>query len=252
MGEALLYPWLVRGMVACALVSFTLLRYLSAPYGRHARAGWGPTIANRVGWVLMESPAVVVFLFIYMLGRGRSDIASQVLAAMWTLHYLYRAFLYPLRLPGPGRPVPILVVVLGAGFNVVNGYLNARWISEMHRYEDAWLTTPTFVFGSLLFVAGWAMNQHADGRLLALRKPGETGYRVPRGGLFRWVSCPNYLGEIIEWLGYALAAWSPAGLAFALYTAANLVPRALSHHEWYLRTFRDYPRDRKAIVPGIL
>jgi protein-S-isoprenylcysteine O-methyltransferase Ste14 len=63
------------------------------------------------------------------------------------------------------------------------------------------------------------------------------------------VTCPNYLGEIIEWLGFALATWSLAGLAFALYTAANLGPRALANHRWYRERFPDYPERRKALVP---
>ena len=49
---------------------------------------------------------------------------------------------------------------------------------------------------------------------------------VPHGPLFRLVSCPNYFGEIVDWSGFALATWSPGGLLFALWTAANLVPRA--------------------------
>lgn len=29
----------------------------------------------------------------------------------------------------------------------------------------------------------------------------EQGYSIPMGGLFRWVSCPHYLGEIIIYAG---------------------------------------------------
>ena len=88
--------------------------------------------------------------------------------------------------------------------------------------------------------------------MVRLRAPGESGYKIPRGGLYRWVSCPNYFGELLEWLGWALATWSTAGLAFAVYTAANLVPRALAHHRWYQERFDDYPAERKAVVPLVL
>jgi hypothetical protein len=54
------------------------------------------------------------------------------------------------------------------------------------------------------------------------------------------------------WTGWAVATWSLAGLSFALFTAANLIPRAVSHHRWYRRTFADYPRRRKAVIPGLL
>ena len=69
---------------------------------------------------------------------------------------------------------------------------------------------------------------------------------------FEWVSCPNYLGEMTEWAGWALATWSLPGLAFAAYTAANLAPRALAHHDWYRERFPDYPPRRRALIPYLL
>ena len=93
---------------------------------------------------------------------------------------------------------------------------------------------------------------HSDNILLRLRKPGGSGYSIPRGGAFRYVSCPNYLGELLEWAGWALATWSLAGLAFFAYAVANLLPRALSHHRWYREKFEDYPAKRRALIPGML
>jgi hypothetical protein len=57
---------------------------------------------------------------------------------------------------------------------------------------------------------------------------------------------------MIEWTGWAFATLSWPGAVFALWTAANLVPRALQHHAWYRSTFADYPRPRKAIIPFVL
>ena len=99
---------------------------------------------------------------------------------------------------------------------------------------------------------GLGTNLRADEILLRLRRPGESGYKVPTGGFYRFVSCPNYLGEIVEWLGWALATWSLPGLAFALYPIANLAPPALAHHHWYHDTFPEYPRGRKTLIPFVL
>ena len=92
---------------------------------------------------------------------------------------------------------------------------------------------------------------HADNALLRLRKRGRTGYVVPQGGAYRYISCPNYLGEILEWTGWAVATWSLGGLAFCVFTAANLVPRARSNHRWYRENFPDYPPGRRALIPGV-
>jgi protein-S-isoprenylcysteine O-methyltransferase Ste14 len=89
--------------------------------------------------------------------------------------------------------------------------------------------------------------------LRSLRKPEEnSGYKIPRGGFYSVVSCPNYFGEIMEWIGWAILTWSLAGLTFAFWTTANLLPRAISHHKWYKEQFEDYPEKRKALIPFLL
>jgi 3-oxo-5-alpha-steroid 4-dehydrogenase 1 len=103
-----------------------------------------------------------------------------------------------------------------------------------------------------LFVIGLVINFQSDLILIKLRQPGETGYKLPTGGFFRWLSCSNYFGELLEWTGWALATWSLPGLAFAVWGAANLVPRAVSHHRWYQEKFPNYPRERRALLPGVL
>jgi 3-oxo-5-alpha-steroid 4-dehydrogenase 1 len=242
----------VQVELALAAATFVALLFVVAPYGRHARAGWGPTIPERLGWICMESPAVLFFAGVFALGRHRLELVPLVLLALWELHYLQRTLLFPLRMREGGRRMPLLIPALAVGFNLLNGWNNARWISSTGTYPSDWLSDPRFVLGTLLFLAGFAINLKSDSILFRLRAPGEQGYRIPHGGLYRWVSCPNYLGEMVEWCGWALASWSPAGLAFALYTIANLAPRALQNHRWYRAQFPDYPADRKALVPFLI
>jgi steroid 5-alpha reductase family enzyme len=148
--------------------------------------------------------------------------------------------------------MPAAVSLMAIVFNVINAYLNARWLSELGSYPRSWLADPRFLAGAALFLGGMALNISSDNTLFKLRKPGDEGYRIPHGGAYRWVSAPNYLGELIEWLGFALASWSLAGLAFFLFTFANLVPRAIANHKWYRHRFPDYPRERKAVIPFLV
>jgi steroid 5-alpha reductase family enzyme len=108
-----------------------------------------------------------------------------------------------------------------------------------------------FVLGMLVFVAGFLLHVHSDRIIRNLRRPGEAGYRIPQGGMFRWVSSPHYLGEIIQWTGWAILTWSWAGVAFALFTFCNLAPRAISNHRWYRERFAEYPDRRRILVPGL-
>jgi steroid 5-alpha reductase family enzyme len=113
------------------------------------------------------------------------------------------------------------------------------------------LTDARLWIGAILFIAGFGVHAHSDKVLRILRRQGKGEYLIPGRGLFRYVSSPNYLGEIMEWTGFAVATWSLAGLAFALFTIANLLPRALSNHRWYKNTFPGYPEDRRILVPFV-
>ncbi len=251
MSERAFYDGLLWTMVALSGVTFVALFVITAPYGRHERAGWGPTIRSTVGWVVMEAPASLAFFGFYLAGEARAQPVPLVLLLLWQAHYVHRAFVYPFQRRGGDKPMPLVIALLAIAFNVPNAYLNARFLSHFARYPTAWLVDPRFFAGVALFVAGFVVNRHADAVLSRLRAPGERGYKIPHGGLYRLVSAPNYLGEIVEWSGFALAAWSPAAAVFVLYTIANLVPRAWANHRWYRATFADYPTSRRAIVPFI-
>lgn len=249
--EAALYTKLLYGFLLVALLTVPALLWIAAPYGRHARKGFGPQIGNTVGWLLMEAPAALLPILFVVLA-GRYDAVTLTFLGLWELHYFHRAFVFPFRLRSDKR-MPVFIPLSGLTFNLANGYLNWRYLSAMApTYPTSWLLEPRFLGGVLLFLAGYAINQHADFLLIRLRAPGETGYKIPRGGLFGLVSCPNYLGEIIEWSGWALLTSSLPGLCFALWTAANLAPRAIQHHRYYREKFPDYPPERKALIPYIL
>jgi protein-S-isoprenylcysteine O-methyltransferase Ste14 len=250
--ELQFHGWAVLVQLCLALVTVMALVFVTAPYGRYERAGWGPTLPARVGWVVMELPAVGLFAGFFFTGVHRFEAVPLVLLGLWHLHYVHRTFIFPARMREPGRTMPVLIVFLALAFNTLNAYVNARWIGHLGSYGIAWLTDPRFLLGALLFLGGWLGNLHSDEVLRNLRQPGETGYKIPRSGLYRWVSTPNYLCEIVEWIGWAIATWSTAGLAFAVYTAANLVPRAFNHHAWYREHFADYPKERTALVPGVV
>lgn len=131
--------------------------------------------------------------------------------------------------------------------------LQSQGLCQFYTFPSRYASSYRFICGVTIFAIGFGINLHSDSILRNLRKPGETGYRIPRGGLFELVSSAHYLGEIVEWLGYAIAVNHLPAFAFVMYTASNLIPRALSHHQWYQEKFKDdYPNNRKAIIPFLL
>jgi hypothetical protein len=243
---------IVLAWTLLALVLFPFQLFVTAPYGRHVRAGWGPRIPNRLSWFAMESVSLVVFAALFLAGPTAKSAPMWVFFALWVAHYIHRSLIFPWLTHTRGKTIPLAIVLSAAGFNIVNGGLNGfylGWLAPI--YPAAWLTDPRFVIGLVVFLSGGATNIWADYRLIALRA-GTTDYAIPRGGLFELVSCPNHLGEIVQWSGFALMCWNLPALSFAIWTAANLIPRALSHHRWYRQRFADYPRRRKAVIPFLL
>jgi protein-S-isoprenylcysteine O-methyltransferase Ste14 len=249
-----LYNWCLWILLGLSAVTFPFLFFVTMPYGRHMKDDRAPKMKALPGWLIMEAPAPIIFPIIFAQGANASQLVPIIFLGIWECHYFYRSFLFPLRMRDRGKLKPVAAVAVGFLFNTVNGFLNAYAITELapHLYETNWLWDPRFLVGIALMIIGVSTNIHSDTILRNLRKPGETGYKIPYGGFYRWVSSPNYLGEITEWVGFALATWTTAGLAFALFSFANLFPRAIAHHRWYHDKFEDYPEDRKAIIPKIV
>lgn len=258
-GDAVFDTVLLAGF---ALVPLTVigLVFMKAPYGRFAgstKIGVGP----RLGWFLMELPATLSFWFFYLEGPRRFETVPLVLAALWTLHYANRGFVFPALMRVPkrtGKTFGLLVLVSGVCITTMHGYLNATFYTRLGaHFTDDWLTDPRFVVGLAIYASGFALNVHSDAVLRGLRTREEIAraervYRIPHGGGYRFVSSPSYLGELLAWTGFAIFTWGLPGVFILAITAANLVPRAISTHRWYKERFADYPKSRRALIPYLL
>lgn len=243
----IVYVW-----IAIALVIFPVVIRIIAPYGRHTTKKWGLLINNRLGWIIMESPALLVFAGFFLFGSATHNVVTWIFFGLWIVHYINRTLIFPFRLRTKGKKMPLAIVFMALGFNFVNGFINGYYLGSLASYSVSWMTDPRFIFGIVMFIGGMTVNWQSDNILIHLRKPGQTGYIIPQKGLFRLVSCPNHFGEMIEWFGFALMTWCTPALAFAIWTVVNLLPRALHHHRWYKGTFPDYPSNRRALIPFIL
>lgn len=238
-------------VLSLALIVFFLLFFISAPYGKFLRKGWGPAIKSKWAWLLMESPSPLLILFFFIIS-DQKNLPCVIFLSLWLSHYIYRTFFYPFWQSGKEKAYPVLLVLMAVFFNCLNGFINGYGVFHLYSYDSSWFMTWQFILGLLLFITGFAINKIADIKLRNLRKKSPSEYVIPSGWLFNYISCPHYFGEIIEWGGWALITWSLPGLAFFVFTIANLFPRAISSHKWYRQKFSAYPAERKAIVPFII
>ncbi|VFV34033.1 Hypothetical predicted protein [Lynx pardinus] len=201
---------------AMGLLGSVLLKLVRSAYGRYASPRPACRVPARAAWALQELPSLAVPLWVCARTAAERlrHAPNRVLLAMFLVHYAQRSLIFPFLIRG-GKPMPLYTCFC-------------------------------------LWLIGMLINIHSDHILRNLRKPGETGYKIPRGGLFEYVTAANYFGEVVEWCGYALASWSIQGGAFAAFTFCILVSRAQQHHQWYLERFEDYPKFRKIIIPFLL
>lgn len=228
-------------MAAIAVVVFVSLFFVDAGYGKFYDKKWGPTINNKLGWVMMESPVFIAMLVLWLCSDRRTDLVRLAFLFLFELHYFQRAFVFPFRLRGRSM-MPLSIIAMGMIFNVLNSLMQGGWIfylSPDDYYPSDWLTSPKFIVGFLIFIVGMYINIQSDDIVRNLRKNGDTKHYLPKDGMFRYVTSANYFGEFVEWVGFAILTWSWSGLVFALWTFANLAPRAARIYEKYKQEFGD-------------
>lgn len=238
--------------IALAVIIHVVLHFVAAPFGRHTSAKWGYAINNQLGWFIMELPSWLIMLYFLWVSLQQHQSLVWIVFIPWLLHYTNRTFVYPLRIRATPKKMPLLIVGNAIFFNLVNAGLNGYYLAVLappEQYGIQWLGSFHFIAGLVIFLSGMYINLRADHILIHLRARGETDYKIPKGFLFDLVSSPNLFGEIVEWSGFALMAWNLPALSFMIWTLANLVPRAINHHNWYRKNFAEYPADRKIVFP---
>lgn len=243
------------------LLTFSVLYFIwavfngPAPYGRFRSKTSGRRssffLSANVSWLVQECPSFIVPLSIVVFSSCSSrGIINKLLLLCFMLHYFMRSFLYSLQLRH-GNPVEWYITAAAFVYCSYNGFIQSYTLLCLVEYPKNYCQGLNCILGVLLFCIGLIINVHSDGILTNLRKPGETGYKIPKGGLFEYVSSANYFGEIVEWCGFALATQTYPAVTFAISSALFLGLRARQNHRFYLTKFDNYPKFRKALIPYI-
>lgn len=267
--------------------------------------GMGKTSVNsrfnlpgRIGWLTMEAPGFLTLLYNLINltpqanpyyhhhpSSSQPDTSyslpwqNKVLAALFVIHYSYRAILFPFLQPSMS-PLHILIWLFGLSFQVVNGTMIGAWLSAYGPLTQSdWSAqlhfgTMQFVLGILVFYIGLAANYYHDDELREIRrreiarqhrlqaaaasgKPksaAEKHYEIPTGGLFKIMLYPHYFVEWIEWTGFWIAAGFGCVPArcFLVNEIAAMLPRAVKGKKWYEEKFgREKIAKKWAVIPGV-
>ena len=226
-------------MSIIAVIVFIALYFVTAGYGVFYNKKWGPSVPNKIGWILMESPVFIAMILLCVFSERSTNVVCLIFLILFEIHYFQRSFIFPFLIRGKSV-MPLSVILMGVVFNTLNALMQGGWIfyvSPENMYEISWLTTPQFIVGTLIFISGMIINIHSDYIIRHLREPGDTKHYLPKKGMFKYVTSANYFGEFVEWCGFAILTWSLSGAVFALWTFANLAPRAAKIYDNYKKEF---------------
>jgi 3-oxo-5-alpha-steroid 4-dehydrogenase 1 len=247
-----------------ALVALVGCLVVESPYGKLQANGLIPaslSLNPRFGWFLMELPATLSFTYFYFTSPNKWNPVSLFFACLWYLHYGNRGFYFPFTIrvsSGSKANFSLLVILAGWMFTSLHGYLSANWYGRVGQHLDSsWLMEPQFIVGFIGYqLSFWITihSEHIQRNLRSLKpKVDEPRYKIPRGGMFDYITNPTYFFELTGWFFFALMTSNPGGLLVFVVSCINLIPRAFQQHNWYLKTFgSEYPKERKVLVPFAL
>lgn len=247
-----IFLWTMSGL---ALVVFIALYFVRAGYGMFRSAQWGPSINNRLGWIIMEVPSCFMVILLWVQSGCLSYLPAILFLLLFFIHYVQRSFIFPLLMKGRSR-MPLAIMAMGMVFNVLNSVMQVGgllWFPpQSYLLGASYLLQPQAIIGFIVFAVGMGINLHSDHVIRHLRQPGDTRHYLPQHGMYRYVTSANYFGELVEWTGFAMLTDTPAAWVFVWWTAANLVPRADAIYHKYVDEFgAEAVGRRKRIIPFI-
>ena len=179
---------------------------------------------------------------VLLLGAFQLHVIRRLIETVWMMRYPKQATMH------------VMAYAFGMSYYVIVPvtYLLASTPRTPSAPHTCWSAS----LGMTLFAAGSLIQWHAHHLLahLGSKSSANTRYVIPRGGLFKLISCPHYFGEAVIYLGLGIAcvptriaAWYPF-----VWVVANLTLAAGMTHRWYLTHFTTYRRlGRKAFIPFI-
>jgi steroid 5-alpha-reductase len=216
-----------------------------------------PVIPSRISWIVQECPCVFITIFYLIYYWENLNYKNLLVIAPFLIHYIHRTFIFPFVIHS-SKNNPLEITLMAFVFCFFNAMMINRSVFCLIKDYDEENFFLHYIFGFATFALGMFININSDYSMIKQRnanKDTNNKYIIPRGFMYELISCPNYFGELTEWLGFFVLSNSFSGLVFFVSTFANLFPRAIQYHQWYKNKFKeDFATDRnlsqrKSIIP---
>ena len=216
----------------------------------------GQQINGKLTMRAMSGLSIAVALYVLYTYNDESVFltfsSSKILFMIpFLIHHFHRCVIYPFLMKG--STIQAFVAIFGTVYGMFNSYLQNKYVLSLSNSPMSSLSMLRYAVGITIFFIGLFINLQADYSLIKLSKNRKKGqYIIPRGFMFEYISSPNFFGETVEWLGYAICVWTLCGWVLFIQTFFTLIPRGTNRHQYYKKKFSDYPPNRKAVIPFIL
>lgn len=173
-------------------------------------------------------PLFFLFPTLFYGAEVEHGLAQKLACGYWVFHYAKRIF------------ETFFVHTFSHGtMPIRNLYKNCSYYWLFAAAVSYFVNHPLFtsppetrvLFGIVFGMLCQASNLYCHVILTNLRKPGEKGYKIPKGFLFEYITCANYSAEIYGWLGFNIATQSVMGVLFMLAGAFQMTIWALAKHK---------------------
>ncbi|KAI8306302.1 putative enoyl reductase [Colletotrichum sp. SAR11_59] len=211
-------------------------------------------VIEYLGPLLIHGAFVALRPYIYSGASNKSLSPTQLLAfAMFLGHFMKREYETLFVHKFSANTMPMRNIFKNSFFYWAFSGLLCAW----HIYSP---TSPTAlarndavdVLGTIVFLFGEASNALVHLNLASLRSRGGTERQIPRGYGFSLVTCPNYMFEIISWIGVVIASRSWAVLLFIVIGGVQMSQWAKGKERAYRKEFPEtYKKKKFVLLPGI-
>lgn len=196
MGFELLWIVFVVCLILCAVGFYKFVYFLSIGYG-FAIAGGGIVIAilfaKNLSWIQ------VLQIVLFMAYGAR---LSGFLLVREIKNAAYRKTLAEATVKENAMPIPVMAAIW-----VSVAILYTAQVSPVfYRLYNGCTDTIVPFIGAVISLAGIILESLADKQKSEQKAANPN--MVAMDGLYKIVRCPNYLGEIIFWLGVFIGSWS--------------------------------------------
>ncbi|KAM0556815.1 hypothetical protein ACHAPJ_005875 [Fusarium lateritium] len=211
-------------------------------------------VVEYIGPLLFHALAVAARPYIYRNGDGDMSRTQWLAFGMIMLHFIKREYETLFVHKFSATTMPWRNIFKNSAFYwAVSGVICAYSIYHPSSLAAKAKEPAIDAVGIALYTFGESMNALVHRYLSTLRSTGGTERKIPVGYGFDIVTCPNYLYEVLAWIGIILVSRDWTVIVFISIGIAQMVAWAKGKERAYRKEFGDrYKKKRYIMFPGLL